>query len=255
MNEPTGSDLDGDKPTTRRGLVTFTFCIGFVVAVVTCLGIWQVQRLSWKLDLIERVDARVAAPAVAAPPPNEWNAINAADSEYRHVRLTGTFLHDKEAQVYALTERGAGFWVMTPLQRDDGTVVFINRGFVPTDSRDPAIRPEGNVTGEQTITGLLRLPETGGLFLRKNNPGDDRWYMRNPVELAEARGIGNVAPYFVDADDAPNPGGLPIGGMTRIVFTNNHLVYAITWFALAIMGTAFIIYVWRSERKRRGPSS
>jgi len=38
----------------------------------------------------------------------------------------------------------------------------------------------------------------------------------------------------VEADARANPGGWPLGGQTRVVFRNEHLQYAITWFALAI---------------------
>ncbi len=94
------------------------------------LGIWQVERLQWKLDLIERVDARVHAEPVAAPGRDDWANVNQKDDEYRRVKLTGTYLNDKEILVHALTERGAGYWVLTPMRSPDGALTFINRGFV-----------------------------------------------------------------------------------------------------------------------------
>ncbi len=121
---------------------------------------------------------------------------------------------------------------------------------MPPDRRAVESRLESNGAGPQTVTGLLRLSEPGGGFLRSNVPGEDRWYSRDVAAIAAARGIGDVAPYFIDADGAPNQGGYPIGGLTRVVFPNNHLVYAITWFSLAAMLAAATIVIGRREWRR-----
>ena len=129
----------------------------------------------------------------------------------------------------ALTVDGPGFWVVTPLEMTGGKIVLVNRGFVPSERREPVMRGEGNPPGLVNVTGLLRISEPGGGFLRRNNPAGDRWYSRDVAAIASARGLSEVAPFFVDADAAPNPGGWPRGGLTVISFPNNHLVYALTW--------------------------
>ncbi|SDN43374.1 surfeit locus 1 family protein [Methylobacterium phyllostachyos] len=242
----------GPSPAPISLLRRIVFGVGAALVFVVLLGLgtWQVERRAWKLDLIARVDARVHATPVPAPGPADWPRVG-PDEAYRHVRLSGTFLHDRETLVQAVTERGGGFWVLTPLRRPDGSLVLINRGFVPGDRRDPAIRAAGQVTGETTITGLLRLTEPKGAFLRSNDPRDDRWYSRDVAAIAAARGLTDVAPYFVDADATPNPGGLPVGGLTVISFPNNHLVYAITWYGMALMLAGAVIYVLRGGRKPR----
>lgn len=144
----------------------------------------------------------------------------------------------------AVTERGAGFWVLTPLHTGQG-IVLVNRGFVPGDRRDPATRTAGQAVGMVTVTGLIRASEPGGGFLRANDPAADRWYSREVAAIARARGLGTVAPFFVDADATPNPGGYPLGGLTVVSFRNNHLVYAITWFALALLSAGAAILAWR----------
>ena len=210
------------------------FFVVLCVALLTALGVWQVQRLAWKTDLIARVDARVHAPPV--PAPENWSAVTRATDEYRHVRVSGRFLNADESQVYTLSELGAGYWVMTPLRTDDGRIVYINRGFVTEDKKSPASRPQGQTGAEVTVTGLLRMPETKGwLFQQRNDPAHDAWYRRDIYQMATAHRLGAVAPYFIDADDAPNPGGWPRGGLTVIHFPNSHLQYAITWFSLAIL--------------------
>lgn len=230
---------------TRRlaiALVAFALFAGFVA-----LGSWQVQRRAWKLDLIERVDARVHAPAAAAPARERWPQIGAASDEYRHVQVNGRFVAEADTFVQAVSARGAGFWVLTPLQRDDGTVVLVNRGFVP-----PALRGRvAGIAGPTAVTGLLRLTEPGGGFLRRNEPPADRWFSRDVTAIAAARGLKDVAPYFIDADaDAgPADANAPVGGLTVIAFPNNHLVYAITWYTLALMVAAGAWRLMREERR------
>ena len=229
-------------------LLAFAGFSGFVA-----LGTWQVERRAWKLDLIARVDARVHAPAVAAPGPAQWPQLGAAADEYRHVRIAGTFLNERETLAQAVTSLGSGFWVLTPLQAADGSVVLVNRGFVPPEARDRAARKAGEPTGPTVVTGLLRLTEPGGGFLRKNDAAGDRWYSRDVQAIAAARGLDKVAPFFVDADAGPGmPGGAerawPAGGLTVIAFHNNHLVYALTWYALALM---VVGAAWRLLREKK----
>ncbi|WP_112801537.1 SURF1 family protein [Rhizobium sp. SYY.PMSO] len=237
------------KPRSTLALVIWVSLLLLLTALLVGLGTWQVERLHWKLDLIARVDARVHAPAVPAPGPAQWAGINAENAEYRHVQASGTFLNDKETQVYASTELGPGYWVLTPLKLADGTIIIVNRGFVPTGKRNPSTRPEGQIE-TATVTGLLRISEPKGTLLRSNVPAEERWYSRDVAAIAEVRGLRNAAPYFIDADDTKNPGGLPVGGLTQITFHNSHLVYAITWYGLAVMTLGMAVYLVRSERQR-----
>lgn len=200
----------------------------------TALGIWQVERRAWKLDLIARVEA-----SLKAPPAADWRTF----AEYRRVRLQGAFLYDRETLVKAVTARGEGFWVMTPLRTGQGTVL-VNRGFVPAE-RTPRWRGPEAMAG---VVGLLRASEPKGGFLRSNDPAHNRWYSRDVAAIAQARGLGAVAPFFVDADATPNPGGYPVGGLTVIAFRNNHLVYALTWFALAALSALGAAFILRQKR-------
>ncbi|PZO01744.1 MAG: Surfeit locus 1 family protein [Hyphomicrobiales bacterium] len=231
-------------------------CIAAAVALIgiaglTSLGIWQLQRLAWKQSLIERVETRIRAEPVPAPGPTHWAGISG--DEYTRIRLTGRFLHDRETLVQAVTERGGGFWVLTPLVSDAGFTVLVNRGFVPPERRDPQSRAEALPGGTVSVIGLLRPSEPGGGFLRENAPAQNRWHSRDVASIAQTRGLTEAAPYFVDADATPNPGGFPVGGLTVLRFSDNHLVYALTWFALALMLACATIFVLRGEyRLRRG---
>jgi surfeit locus 1 family protein len=289
---------------TIAGVVAVLFFLLFVA-----LGTWQVERRTWKLDLIARVEQRVHAPPAAAPGPAQWPMISAAADEYRRVTVTGTFLDDLQTLVQAVTDLGAGYWVLTPLRLADGSIVLVNRGFVPADDRDrvqpgaspsPAVMPPSaaNVRPDATsasaaaparsalampsglppvapaasVTGLLRMTEPRGGFLRRNEPAANRWYSRDVQAIAAARGLTHVAPYFVDAEAEPGdanapraaskaadasppsppptanePSVPPVPGLTVIIFHNSHLVYAITWYTLALM---VAIAIWLGIRKR-----
>ena len=221
------------------------------------LGTWQVQRRAWKLDLIARVEQRVYAPAVPPPPPGEWSQVTAANSEYRHVQATGAFLNDSETLVQALTDLGAGFWVLTPLRLGDGTVVLVNRGFVPPERHDRAAHGAAEATSAATVTGLLRITEPKGWFLRRNDPAKSLWYSRDVQAIAAARGLARVAPYFIDQEASAAGSGTggeanstPVGGLTVIAFRNTHLTYAITWYGLALLVVVGAWIVIREERRR-----
>ena len=227
---------------TRARRAAFAVAALVMAAALIALGAWQLERRVWKHELVAAVDARIYADPVAAPGPAEWGSITAGKDAYRRIRATGRFRHDRETPVQAVTERGPGFWVLTPLETPDFTLL-INRGFVPQDRRDAAKRPAGDDV--VAVTGLLRVTEPKGGFLRSNDPAANRWYSRDVAAIAQARGLGQVAPYFVDADATPNVGGYPVGGLTVVRFPDNHLVYALTWFVLALLALYFAWRLWR----------
>ncbi|ABF53217.1 SURF1 family protein [Sphingopyxis alaskensis] len=231
---------------TRARRAGFAAAALIAAVLLAGLGVWQVERRAWKHELVAAVDARIHAAPVAAPGPDAWPRINAKDDAYLRVTATGVFRHDRETLIQAVTERGAGFWVLTPLETPRFTLL-VNRGFVPANRRDAATRAAGNVAGPVRITGLLRVSEPDGAFLRANDPAAGRWYSRDVAAIAKARGLGRVAPYFVDADAAPNPGGYPVGGLTVVRFRDNHLVYALTWFALSALSLFFAWRLWHSR--------
>lgn len=239
---------------TLLGVALF---VGFLA-----LGTWQVERRAWKLALMERVTDRVGAEPVAAPSPAQWPQVNAAQYEYLPVTVSGQWLPHKTVLVQAATELGAGFWVVTPLQAADGSQTLINRGFIPASERQawlpaagaPADTPD---TAPQTVTGLLRMTEPAGGFLRDNDPANQRWYSRDVAAIAAAQGLEQAAPYFIDQGLPARPGTpaaqtWPRPGMTVISFHNSHLVYALTWYGLALMVlvAAYVIVRWEKRQPR-----
>ena len=223
------------------------FFTAFVIVSLTALGIWQLERRTWKLHLIDEITQRVHAAPIDAPGPSQWPRVAQGGDSYRRVNASGQYLNDRETVVRAVTRLGGGYWVLTPLLTEQGYTILVNRGFVPSDRRDLATRKDGLIGGRTVVSGLLRMSEPKGAFLQANDAAADRWYSRDVAAIAEARHQSPIAPYFIDADATAAAGGLPVGGLTVIDLPNNHLVYALTWFTLALMGAVAAGIVVRSE--------
>ncbi len=259
MRDATASHAPGTPGLVARVVPAVIALLLFGVFVA--LGTWQVQRRQWKHDLIARVAQRVHAAPVAAPGPQRWSGVTAQSDEYRHVSVTGTYLYEHTVLVQAVTELGAGFWTVTPLRTTQGWLVLVNRGFVPTRA-SVATPPQAGVMPVHAVTGLLRLSEPDGAFLRKNAAAANRWYSRDVAAIAAAQALQPVAPYFIDADAPAQPTGAPpeqpggaagsaapVAGLTVVAFSDNHLVYALTWYALALMVAGAAVWLRRTARR------
>ncbi len=246
----------------------------------TSLGVWQLRRLAWKEALIAQVDARVHAAPVDLPNaaddslarPGGDSAITTAVPHrigdaalaYLHVRVRGHYLWEKTTRVQGTSDLGMGFWVLTPLRRPDNGLVMVNRGFLTAEQarRVPVTAPYPRCAAAMPVcevTGLVRLSEPGGTALRANQPAAGRWFSRDIAAIARAQGLPPLPPLFIDADADPatNREGTaavaaadqPVGGLTVVQFSNNHLGYALTWFALALLTPVATAIVLR-ERQR-----
>lgn len=240
--------------TRAARLAVANLAAAIVVATLCALGVWQMQRRTWKLDLIHRVETRVHAAPASLPPKDRWPDIDAIRDEYRHVRTEGAFLPVRPALVQAVTDLGGGYWVLSPLRTADGSVVFINRGFVPSDRR-AALLAAAPPQGPTHVTGLLRLSEPGGGFLRSNDPAADRWYSRDVAAIAAGRSLTGVAPFFIDADRTAGASDEPVAGLTVLHFPNNHLLYALTWFAMALLLAGAMVHLNWSRRRTGAPTN
>lgn len=224
--------------------VTILAAAAAVFVTMLSLGTWQVKRLGWKLDLIERVETRAFGEPVDAP----FGAVTEEDHAYLRVTTDeGVMLHDLSQKVKALTEIGPGSWLMTPLQTDT-RIIWINRGFVPSgsDANDWTAPNEA-----LSVTGLLRITEPGGTVLEKNDPAADRWFSRDVVALSADAGLGRTAGFFIDAEHLGDEDAWPRGGLTQVQFRNSHLSYALTWYAMAALFLGAMIYVIRDRMHHR----
>lgn len=230
------------------------------VAILVGLGSWQMSRLAWKETLVSRVSERMAADPAPVPPKADWPTLDLGAWSYRRVVLRGAFDHAAEARVYVnLSEHkgrygGPGYFVLAPLKLADGSgTVVVNRGFVPEGARNPGVRAAGQTAGEVEVVGVLREPETRNAFTPADQPSERLFFARDPKAIADGLGLTDAAPFTVDADATPNPGGLPQGGETRVTFPNRHLEYALTWYGLAgALIAVFFAFAFRMAREGRG---
>ncbi|XP_023951721.2 surfeit locus protein 1 [Bicyclus anynana] len=226
------------------------------------LGCWQVYRLQWKLELIDMLQAKCNAPPVEIP--ENFDVLESM--EYRPVKVKGEFLHDKEILIgpRALIENDAylprsgslisdpkknqGWFVLTPFRlSDSGKIIIINRGWIPQALRPKEKRKASMVTGEVELTGLVRLTESRGPFMPKNNPEKGSWLYRDLDQISTYLGC---EPVWLDAKGIPDPPeGWPLPNQTRVTMRNEHLSYLITWYLLS----AFTGVMWHRFFIRKLP--
>ncbi len=237
----------------KRSPWVLLLCSGIAFAVLVTLGIWQTQRLFWKEQLIAQIEVRThSAPRPLSEVEAEFAQGNSVD--YLPVKLSGMFRHDEEQYFFTTFKGASGYAVYTPLLLNDGRAILVNRGFVPYEKQNPSTRAEGQVTGEVTITGLARDPllTKPSFYLPDNEPAKKLYYWKDWGMMMENSPLSkehDFVGFFVDADAAPNAGGLPVGGITILEQPNNHLQYAGTWFGLAaVLLVVTFIYIFRQRR-------
>lgn len=240
-------------------IVVLLAAAGVFVCLVL-LGNWQMRRLDWKEGLLAAVETRQGEAPVSLGDIERLRD-NGADIEYQPVTVEGRFQHDRERHFFATHDGQSGYYIYTPLLLDDGRFVFINRGFVPFDLKEAATRPAGQVGGAVTVTGLARagLSEKPSFVVPDNDVSGNIFYWKDLATMAGSVGLSadTLLPFFIDADATPNPGGLPVGGVTRISFPNDHLQYALTWYGLAAVLAVgvIILFVRRKARQKDGSAS
>ena len=243
----------------RRRLLLPSLAALVALAVLVSLGTWQIERKAWKEHLIATLTERLAAPATDLPPRTLWGRLTAATDEFRRVAFRAELLSNQEALVYTTGSAqrsdvsGPGYWVFAPARLADGSLVVINRGFVPEGRQEARGRAEGQVAGFVEIVGAMRWPEARGLFTPADDPARNLWFIRDHVAMAAAKGWGAVAPFFIDQEAPETPGGLPRPGRIRPNLPNNHLHYALTWFGLALV-LVVVFGVWARGRSFERPA-
>jgi cytochrome oxidase assembly protein ShyY1 len=247
----------------RRGVAGFTIFTLVMVTAFAGLGVWQLQRRVEKHALISALNERLAAAPAALPRPAQWGALTPAKDEFRRVTFTATYAALPDAMVYssgsAVREdvSGPGTWAFLPARLADGAIVAINAGFVQNTMQDRAQQDRAVsrlIKNEPLqLTGYIRFPESGGALTPPENLAKRLWFTRDHLAMARAlgwgEGDGQVAPFYVDLESPVPESAIPKPGPLQVHLKDDHLQYAITWFALA--GAVVIAFgVWlRTQRK------
>jgi surfeit locus 1 family protein len=244
-----------------RGLLLPTL---LAFAVLIALGTWQVERKAWKEALIASLTERLAASPQALPLAKDWPKLDRGGNEYRRVKFMARFDNAREALVFAAASAfrpdvtAPGYWVFTPARLADGSIVVVNRGFIPDARRDPKSRPQGQIAEAIEITGALRWPDDRHWFTPADDPAHNLWFTRDPAAIAAAKGLDNgldprtdaVAAFYVEQDAPTPPGGLPQPGKLVVALPDNHLQYALTWYGLAA-ALVTVFGFWAATSGRR----
>jgi len=205
-------------------------------AILVALGVWQVQRLAWKTEILDRIEARLAAAPVAVPAEPSVEA-----DQYLRVRATGD-IEPGELHVYtSAPPRGVGYRVIVPLQLADGRRILLDRGFVPIREKD-APRHIGPIA----VEGSLSWPQETDGFTSSPDRAKNIWFARDVPLMAAGLGTDPVM-LVVSASDDP---GAPMPLPATVNIPNDHLQYAMTWFALAVVWAGMTGYMlWRIKRR------
>ena len=240
----------------KGGIIEPTVFALVGIAILVGLGIWQLDRKVWKENLIAAMTERLNREPADLPPRDRWAQLDQQKEEFARVGFPAEFLPGQEALVYSAGSafrpdvQGPGYWVFAPARLAGGSIVIVDRGFVPLDRKDPASRAQGEPKGSVDIVGIVRWPETRGMFTPADEPQNNVWYVRDVAAIAAAKKWPLAAPFYIDQESPVPPGGLPLPGKLQVNLPDNHLQYAITWFGLAL-ALAGVYLVWVIRRLRR----
>lgn len=240
------------------GIVPWVFIVISLISLVM-LGLWQLDRLTYKEALLAQVADGQTLPEVTRLPRDEA-ALKAL--LYRKVKLKGQMLHGKYyLRVSVHRDYAAGFYVLTPMkvpsieQGDEPMTILLNRGFISGTLSNAKARLDGYMKGNPvTVTGVLRPPHKARLFTRDNVMDQNLWFYEDVDLMGPTQGI-SLAPYVVEVSEESGSGihlndTIIHPNSMQIRMRNDHLGYAVTWFGLAIVALVmFWFYCYRREDK------
>ena len=238
--------------------IAFTLLCALAVVVMVNLAFWQIRRLHERQAFNELVQTN-ADMDVAPIGDVLTSGADPAQIEWRRVTVTGSYLPDQQViEVNRSQDGQAGFNVVDGLQEDDGSVLIVNRGFVPGTEAAPAA-PAGAVT----LVGQLRRTETRGT----GQPSDPSGVALTEVHRIDVPKLaaqfgGDVEPMYLQLlVSTPPEGRYPVNVAAPVLDDGPHLSYTIQWFIFSIcVIVGWVLAVRRSAhkdsgtpRQRRGP--
>ena len=215
-----------------------TILVAGALAVLVTLGTWQVQRLAWKLELIERIEAGLAAEPL--PLPASEAAMRALD--HRPVTVAGTLRYDLAFAKGSQQKGGIpGARYIVPLERPGGAPVLLDLGWVPEPVAHRLGADPSPFEGQLTATLYLDHPAQKPPFVPANEPDARRWFWFDTAALRQWTGLEDLAAVTL----VRSPDGIertpPIADPPAMTLSNDHLGYALTWYGLAL--GLFVIYL------------
>ncbi|MEQ1700267.1 MAG: SURF1 family protein [Ilumatobacteraceae bacterium] len=223
-------------------------CLAAIVAMIN-LGLWQLRRLDEKQTFNDRVTSHDAATPVPLTP--DLLESDTGDLIYRRVETTGTYLDTPQFEMVNVTQDGTtGRNVVNALQLDDGSLVIVNRGFVPTGSAVPA-----PPSGEVQVLARLKEGQTAGT----GQPRDDGSQQLTEIRRVDLGALAQqfeqpIAPMYLDLlESAPAESSSVSPVAFPSLSDGPHLSYTIQWFIFTIcVAVGWVFAIRKSVRERNG---
>ncbi|KAJ3985214.1 mitochondrial protein required for respiration [Lentinula detonsa] len=247
------------KPRKERFITPTMVLLGIIPVFTFTLGTWQIQRLKWKVNLIDELEEKLQlAPLIL---PRRINLSVIPEFVFRKVLIRGKWDHEHTMLLVPRVREGVhGAHVVTPLVRKNGTTILVDRGFVSNDYVDNMSFTKEE--GEVEVLGMLRTAQVRNRFTPDNLPEERKWYWNDVDGMAAYAGgeDNNVQPVFVekifqghagDADYCVSR-GIPVGRAATVDLRNAHLSYVLTWFGLSALTSFMFVRVLINKSRMRG---
>ena len=215
-----------------KNKLLFSIFVFFFISVFISLGIWQIARLNWKVELLNKIDLSLKREPV--------DLITNVPEDYLRIKTSGVIDFDKQIYLYSLNEKGApGFNVVNPI-RVNNKNFLLNRGWIPFDKKDAE---EINIFEHKIILGTLRKQIKASKFKPTNDIKDNYWFTLDRNDVFQYTNK-NFSPFIIYLN---NDLELPKPKIITVNIPNSHKKYAITWFSLALSIFFFYLYVRKNK--------
>ena len=213
----------------------------FLILII--LGSWQVQRLSWKSNLISNYNYNFQQVPITV----KELLKDRKNNKFRRTVIYGEYDHANEIQIIGKTYEGnAGFHIITPFILENNEIIYINRGWVPKKYADKKTREFSLLEDKVRVVGLVRLPQKKGYFVPENEPENGFWFTIIPEEFNGHLNIIGEKEFYIDELNIDEKLKLPMPANGKVQVPNNHLQYAITWYSLAL-GLLIVYFAWHRQ--------
>jgi Uncharacterized conserved protein len=207
--------------------LSFSIFVYSFILIFIALGVWQLYRLEWKLNLISEINNAISSD------PIEFKSNNIKN--FQKVSFNGKINNEKIIYLYNLNEEGEpGFEIINPINIENKNFL-INRGWVKMDHKSKSF-----ITNNENFVGILREKSKSSYFKPENDLLNNYWFKLEDNDLKKYTGLtfSKYIIYLYDSD----PTKIPKPKNISANLSNNHLKYALTWFSLAI--SIFLIYLY-----------
>lgn len=233
--------------------------LGIMPIFTFALGTWQVERLKWKVNLIDELQEKLSREPLVLP--RRINTAAVADFTYRKVLMKGKWDHAHAILLGPRVHEGEnGYHLVEPLVRTDGTTVIVDRGFISKDFAENKTYLQED--GEVQVLGMLRTGHKRNYFTPDNHPDEGKWYWADIDAMAQYAGgdAAGVQPVYVEEVFEGHGGeatwrvahGVPLGRPPTVDVRNSHASYVVTWYSLSVFTTVMFIRLLLKQRRQRG---